>query len=178
MEKEFLNPVTVKDSFGVSAGMKVADFGSGSGEFALVLSKMVGEGGLISAIDVREEPLESLEEKVKDKGLENIEILRADLEVPGGTGLKDISQDVVLIINVLFQSKQKSDIIKEAHRVLKLNGKLVLVDWEEEGGELGPPKELRTDSKIMKDMVIKEGFKLSGTFDAGSLHYGMLFMKE
>ena len=37
---------------------------------------------------------------------------------------------MALLTNILFQSQKKLDILKEAHRVLKVGGELVIVDWD------------------------------------------------
>ena len=45
-------------AFGIKAGMRVADFGSGAGYFTLLIAKLVGETGLVTAIDIMDYDLD------------------------------------------------------------------------------------------------------------------------
>ena len=81
-----------------------------------------------------EDKLDSFKARTKAAGLENIETKRANLEILGNTGLGDDTQDMVLLINILFQSNKKSDILKEAKRVLKSGGSAILVEWKKVRG--------------------------------------------
>jgi ubiquinone/menaquinone biosynthesis C-methylase UbiE len=157
--------------------MKVADFGSGAGYFTILLAKMVGESGIVTAIDVLDSALETLRAKAKAEGLKNIEIIRSNLETPGGSGLNSDSQDMVLLANTLFQNINKAVIINEAKRVLKPNGTLVVIDWRKGTNGFGPPDDLRLDPEETKDLVISSGFQFSGDIDAGTFHFGMMFRK-
>ncbi len=177
----FMNPDVIAMEFGLSPGMKVADFGSGAGYFTILMAKLVGKSGMVTALDVMATALESVRVKAKAAGLENILTTRANLEVLGSSGLSAESQDMVLLANILFQSNKKDLIFKEALRVLKKGGKLVVIDWKKGSlsgqGGFGPPEDLRTDPKSMKSIAAKEGLNFEKDIDAGSFHYGMAFRK-
>ena len=173
----FLNPDAVVGEFGVTAGMRVADFGCGAGHIGILVAEKVGKDGMVTALDIMEDKLDSIKARAKASGLENIQTKRANLEVAGNTGLADGTQDLVLLINILFQSTKKSDILKEAKRVLKGGGQAILVDWKKGGGGFGPPDNLRTDVSPMEDLFTGEGFSLVRQFNAGQFHYGLIFKK-
>src|SRR3989344_4977655 len=107
--------------------MMIADFGSGAGYFTILLAQRVGEDGRVYALDIQESALDNVRVKAKAAGLENVETARSNLEVPGSSGLADSSQDMVLLAHILFQSEQKKEIIREAVRVLKSGGMLVVI---------------------------------------------------
>src|SRR3990167_7199549 len=109
----FLNPDSIVNEFGVREGMNIADFGSGAGYFPILMAERAGKEGRVYALDIMESALDSVREKAKAAGLENIEMIRTNLEVVGSSGLADQSQDIVLLANILFQSDKKSDIVKE-----------------------------------------------------------------
>ena len=111
---EFMEAGKVVMGLGLMPGQKAADFGCGSGFFSLALARAVGDNGRVTAIDVMKEPLESVHARAEAAGLKNIDMVRADLEVLGGTKLADGSQDCVLMKNVLFQSQKKSAMLAEA----------------------------------------------------------------
>ena len=174
---EFMNPERILGGLGVTEGMRVADFGCGAGFFSITLGKLVGESGRVSAIDVMEQPLESVKVKAANLGINNIETIRGNLEVTGGSKLGDESQDMVLVKNILFQSTQKQEVIKEANRVLKTGGKLVVIDWEKSAGGLGPPDDLRVSSESMRQIISQSGFGFLNSIETDAFHFGLVFSK-
>ncbi len=174
---EFLNPEKALPEFDIKPGMKIADFGCGTGYFSIFLAKAVGENGRIYALDVLTTALESVQGRAKDEGLLNIETIRVNLEVSGGSKLGDESVDMVLVANILFQSSKKADIIKEAGRVLKRGGKMIVIDWKKDQ-PIGPPHELVFSEDLIKDLATKENFKLERGFEAGNHHWGSIFIKN
>ncbi|MFH1769884.1 MAG: methyltransferase domain-containing protein [Parcubacteria group bacterium] len=177
-KKEFLDPKKIQAHLGIQSGAKVADFGCGSGEFSLRAASIVGESGIVYAVDVREEALNDIKTKVQAADLENVEIVRANLEVLGSTGFADDSIDVVLVINILFQSKKPGNVIDEARRVLKPRGRLVIIDWHKGAKGFGPPDENRHDQEAIKGEAISKGFETVDEFEAGDFHYGLAFVKS
>src|SRR3989344_2888945 len=126
----FMQPERIVGEFGIREGMSVADFGSGAGYFTIILGQKVGENGKVYALDVQETALDNVRVKARAADVKNVETIRTDLEVAGSSGLPDNSQDAVLLANILFQSDKKSDIIREAVRVLKNGGRIILIDWK------------------------------------------------
>lgn len=181
----FLNPDSVVREFGIMPGIRIADFGSGAGHIAILVAQKTGQNGYVIALDIMEDKLESIKARARASGLENIETRRANLEVYGNTEIADETQDMVLLVNILFQSTKKPDILKEAKRVLKFGGTIIVVDWKkgvssaQSGSKhgFGPPDELRTDPEVMQSLFTEAGFTLSHTFDAGQFHYGIIFKK-
>ena len=180
----FMNPEKIVTEFGIQEGMMIADFGSGAGYFTILLAQRVGKDGKVFALDIQESALDNVRVKAKAVGLDNVETIRSNLEVLGSSGLADNSQDIVLLANILFQSEQKAEIIKESFRVLKSGGSLVVIDWKRAAGAMpdgrqgfGPPDNLRTDEIAMRSLVLGEGLIFENDIDAGKFHYGMKFKK-
>lgn len=174
----FINPDLIIGNFGIQEGMKIADFGSGSGYFTILMGELTGEGGLVTALDIMESALETVRSKAKNEGLRNIQTVRSNLEILGSSGLSSDSQDFVLMANILFQSDKKDEIIKEAHRVLKEGGLLVIIDWKKGTGGFGPPDNLRLDPQAMQSIAVSNGFEFTNFIDAGTFHYGLKFVKK
>ena len=151
---EFINPDQLIVQFGLKENMHVADFGIGSGYFTILMAKNVGEQGVVTALDILEAPLEVVMNKSELEGFENIKFIRADLEVERGSTLDDSSQDFVLLANILFQSEQRKNIFKEAARVTKAGGHIVVIDWKKDTDALGgPPKEFKIDPEEIKKLA-------------------------
>lgn len=175
----FLNPQKVLDGLEIQAPSRIAHFGCGHGYFTIPLAKMVGKEGQIYAIDILQEALDEVKLKAESEAVSNIETIRGDLEVYSGSKVPDESCDMVLLANILFQSKKKSDIIKEARRVLKFGGNLVIIDWQPTGAAM----KLTSDSgwRISADeaqrLAEEHNFSMERSFDAGDYHYGLIFKK-
>ena len=171
-----MNPDLVVGELGIAQGMNIGDFGSGAGHLAILIAQKIGEGKLY-AIDILEDKLESVRVRAKASGVENIQTIRANLEVLGSTGLQDNSQDMVLLINILFQSQKKQEILKEALRVLTPKGRLAVVEWQKGAGGFGPPDELRTSESELYSLIEQLGFAKDRSLNVGQFHYGSLFQK-
>ena len=163
--------------FGLQEGMRIADLGSGSGYFTIEIAKAVGEGGAVTAMDILDTALETVRARAISEGVKNIQLVRANLEIVGSTSLADDSQDFVLIKNVLFQNDGKLEIIKEAERVLRPAGKLVIIDWEKGAGGFGPPDEYRTPKESILVLANQEKFIYEKDISIDVYHFGMMFRK-
>lgn len=173
----FLDPSRVLDGFELKEGMYVADFGCGSGYFTILLAEKVSSSGKVYALDVQEYALDHIRAKAKINNLGNIETIRANLEILGSSSLHQESQDMVLLANILFQSAKKMEIIREAKRVLKTGGRLIVIDWQRGSGGFGPPESSRMNELEMSDLIQKEGFVFQKKIDAGQFHFGFMFKK-
>jgi len=176
-EGSFLDVDRIVGSLGVVAGQHVADLGCGSGYFTIALAKVVGASGVVTAVDVMQEPLQAVQAHAESMGLKNVQTVRADLEVAGGTKIADNSQDLALLKNVLFQSQKKDAIVAEAARILKPGGRLVVIDWKKGAGGLGPPDDLRTDESAIQQFATAAGLRLSCQLAADQFHFGLVFLK-
>lgn len=172
----FLSPREIVSQFGIESNIKVADFGSGSGDFAIAIADLISTRGKVYAIDVLESAHQSLRSRYKIKGITNIELILANLECESGSNLPKESVDLVMIHNIMFQVSNKKNLILEAHRVIKANGKLALVEWDMTS-PIGPPKNLRLPEREIVSLIQNSGFEISHRVDAGKYHYGYIFNK-
>ncbi len=162
----------------IGEGMHVADFGAGIGHYTVAIAKKVGEYGKVFAIDVQAEHLNALKNEAKRKRLHNIELIHSDLERPQGSCLPDNLIDRVVIVNMLFQNEHPEHIVKEAKRILKSKGRVVVIEWIESFNHMGPhPDHVLPRERAMK-IFSDEGFEFEKGFDAGSHHYGLLFKNK
>jgi len=173
----FPNPSRIIELIDIRPGMKVADFGCGSGHLTIEMAKRVGGDGVVYAFDVQKEALEALKSRALSENLSNLEYRRVDLEAEKGTHLTDGLMDVVLISNVLFQSEDKNAMAKESFRILKPEGRTAVVEWKP-AGKLGPPEKMRVEKDDMRKIFTQSGFTENREFEAGESHYGIIFMKQ
>lgn len=176
--KALIDPNIIIQKIGLSRGMRVADLGCGrTGHFIFAVSKIVGETGLVYAVDIMKDILASIKSRARTEGFDNIQIIWSDIEKPGAMPVPNESLDVCFLINVLFLSQAKDQIIKEAVRLLKPEGKLVIVDWRRKLGPLGPDENHLVLIENLKKISASEGLKLIENFSAGDYHYCLIFKK-
>jgi len=168
----FLNPNEVLNQLKLLGEMIAADFGSGSGGWAIPLAQRL-KFGKVYAIDILEEPLSALKSKAEIQKVYNIETINSNVEK--GIKLPDLSCDLVLLTNLLFQIEDKKRVLTEAKRVLKKGGKILVVDWLPEA--LQGPREGRVSPDEVKKMAEDLNLKLEKEFKAGVFHYGLIFTK-
>lgn len=171
----FLNPQKVMENIQILPGTKLADFGVGNGDFAIAASKMVGKNGIIYAIDIKKEALEVLKGRAMLFGIHNLDFIRMDLENPTSTTLKEQSVDYVIIASALFQIASKENVVREAFRILKPEGKVIFIEWLKEKTIIGPPFDARIGKEEAKSLFEIRGFIFDREFYAGDYHYGMIF---
>ena len=164
--------------FGIQEGSHVADLGVGYGHYTYALSEAVGANGKVFAIDIQKEMLERLKKEVEEKHIKNIEVIWGDVEIVGGTKLRTDSLDAIVISNVLFQIDSKAGLVHEASRILKIGGKLLLVDWSESFGGLGPKPTSVVDEATARQIFETGPFEYKKSVDAGEHHYGLVFEKK
>ena len=167
----FLEPEKILKQLELRDNMIMADFGCGHGYFSVPLAKAVPQG-TVYALDVVEEALEVVQSQAKLEMISNIEIVHCNLEELGGSKLNDQSVDLVFLVNILFQSRKKQEILKEAKRVLKKGSQLVLIDWLA-GSSLSPKQGWFISKDKAIQMAEAEGFRLVRELEMDKQHYGL-----
>lgn len=173
----FSNPSQNVHRLGLREGMKVADFGAGSGAYTLALSRIVGETGTVYAVDVQRDLLTRIQNEATQQGLENIQIIWSDMEGEAGVGIRDELLDGVLLSNTLFQIENKNRVLREAWRVLKPGGILSVIDWSDSFAGMGPPQNAVLTQAAATMVCTDNNFALKNEFSAGDHHYGLNFIK-
>lgn len=174
----FTNPISNINELGVYEGMIVADLGAGTGAYAIPLAERVGEKGRVYAVEVQKDFLTNIKTTADARGLKNIELLWGDIERLGGTKIKDESVDAVVISNVLFLAEDKAGLLRETRRILKVGGKLLLIDWSDSFNNLGPAPEMVVTGDAARALCEAEGFVLKKEIPAGEHHYGFIMLKS
>lgn len=160
---------------GLREGMKVGDFGAGTGHYSRAAAAIVGHSGRVYAIDVQEEILKHIKLNTHDHHQGIVETIWGDIEKSGGTHLRDQSLDAIILANTLFQIENRFGLLGEMRRVLKPGGKLLVVDWAGSYGGMGPVSEKVVTEHAAEDFFIGGGFHKVKSFRAGPHHYGIVF---
>jgi SAM-dependent methyltransferase len=153
----------------------IVEFGSGYGTFTIPTARVIS--GTIFAIDIEPDLVSKIIDEGGVAGLANIKGITRDF-VRDSTGLDDRSVDYVMLFNILHAEKPLT-ILKEAHRVLRPNGKLGIIHWNYDSSTpRGPPMSIRTRPEEGTEWAEKADFRLIKRCDLKPYHYGLLFARR
>jgi len=177
-EAAYLDVKGVLNQIGVSRGDFVGDLGCGSGYFTFPAALQVGSAGKVFAVDVQKHVIENIERQSRTKGLQNVYTVWTDLEIVGAAKqLANGLLDYTFLVNILFQSQKRSEIIKEAIRMTKDGGKLLVIDWLDQPTPFGPQLDLRVVATEITKLCQDLGLTLESEIKPGQYHWGLLFSK-
>lgn len=174
----FLNPSEALQAADMHEGMHVADFGAGSGFFTRAAGRIVGEGGVVWAVDINRDLLPRIKNLSLAEGLANIEVVHGDIATVGGSNLPEESFDVVIASNVLFMLQEQREAIAEMRRVLRAGGRALVLDWSGSWGGLGPhPSHVLTREQALQ-LFEDLHFAYVKDVPAGAYHWGFIVRKK
>ncbi|GAB6056015.1 methyltransferase domain-containing protein [Methanobacterium movens] len=173
--RDILDPGQVLLNVGIKPGDIFVDAGCGDGFISLEASKMVGEKGMVYAVDIHDKSLESLEKEIQNKKSGNISLLLADItrKLP----LEDDSVDIYFMANVfhgLVSNNEVTNTMKESLRILKPGGILAIVDFKKVKNTPGPPLEVRLEPEEIVETLLSCQLQEPKIIDTGPYHYLVL----
>lgn len=174
--EKFLNPEQVLTAVPLRPGMIVADFGTGNGHYAAAAGKLVGKKGQVWALDIMEDALSQTATLAKLEGLHNVSTRQCDLEKYGSCPVPEMAADIVVMSGLLHQVQDKDAVLREAYRVLKTGGLLLVTEWRPESA-FGPGSEDRLAPTATRALLEKSGFRPKGEVPAGAFHYAFIYEK-
>jgi arsenite methyltransferase len=155
------NPVALAS---LKEGETVLDLGSGGGMDVFLASKKVGPQGKVIGVDITEEMVERTKASASKHGYTNVEFRLGEIEA---LPVEDESVDVVISNCVVNLALDKLKVFREAYRVLKPNGRLMVSDLVTQG-EL--PEDVRNSFDAWAGCIagaLEKGDYLDKIADAG-----------
>ncbi len=160
-----LRPVELlKDFAGLNPGMTCVDIGSGTGVFSSRMIEIVGPAGTVFAVDKSVSMLNYL----KSLNLPgNLRLVQADAS---RTGIDSACADMCLAAFILHEVNSPTEILAEAHRLLKPGGMIVVVEWRMDTNH-GPLHHIRISPDKAKALFLQVGFLYEKQADWSLNHY-------
>lgn len=152
-------------------GQIFLDLGCGAGDFSIKASSLVGDSGIVYALDQWEEIENRLNNKAKLLGIKNLIALTSDIK--DRISLDDKTCDVCFVCTVIHGidlSKYGKNLFEEFHRIIKSKGKLAIIEIKKEETSFGPPTEIRLSPDKLGKLLTEFGFKKISCIDLGSFY--------
>jgi precorrin-6B methylase 2 len=142
----FRDPYKLLRTAGPKRGQRVLEVGCGPGFFTISAANIVGNQGIVYAVDVHPLAIERVQRKIRNKGIRNV---RPMLTNASATGFADQSIDLAFIFGLPRIVGSREKLISELRRVLKPSG---IVSYK---------KSRVTETRLIED-VESGGFAYAG----------------
>ncbi len=164
-------PGTFLEAVGLRQNDVVIDVGAGTGFWTEPISRLVGPGGRVIAVDVEPIMLEDLRALVQARDLHNVEVLQSgESSIP----LDDAIADLVLLAFVLHEPQDPEDLLGEVVRLLKPHGRVLVLDWQAHPSREGPPLEHRISAEEARALMGAAGLTVEALPSVDNDVYALL----
>lgn len=126
-------PDRLVNALDIQPGATVVDLGAGVGYFSWRLARKVGRSGKVIAVEIQQEMLDMLAVNLRDRGIENVEMV---LATPRDPRLPESAVDLVLLVDVYHELAHPALTLAHIRRSLKPAGRLVVVEYRKDQPDL------------------------------------------
>jgi SAM-dependent methyltransferase len=131
---------------GLKPGHKVLEVGCGPGFFTIPAAEIVGDKGMLYAVDVHPRAIERVRKKIEKRGLNNVQPMLANAS---DTGLAGQSIDAVFMFGLPFIVGGSEKVLVEMRRILKPGG--ILSFKKVRGSENGLIENMKREGLILSE---------------------------
>lgn len=162
------DPKLIFDKLELKCGEVFLDMGCGAGDYTIHAAKILGNSGVVYALDLWEELIRNLLEEADNNKLKNIKAIVTDItdKLP----IEDNSVDICFIATVLHSidlGNIKENLFNEVYRVLKPRGRLAIIECKKDDKGSGPPIQMRLSPAEIEALVLPWNFQKIDLLDLG-----------
>ena len=167
---EELRPIDTLKRAGFKEGMVLCDIGAGTGVFSIPATQI--SSGDTYALEKSDEMIEILENKKAENKIKNLKIKKVESDI---LPMKDNICDLVIMITVLHHIDDKELMVDEIRRILKINGRLMIIEFHKRDTPSGPPVEMRIAKEELEQFAKVNNLITIERFELGDNFYGYTF---
>lgn len=168
-----LNPKETLERIGLGQQDVICDIGAGSGIFTIPAAKMTSNS--VFALDINDEFLNIIEEKMKSENLSNIRTIKVSSDF---FDIQSNTVDFAILVTVLHEIDNKDTFLSEIKRMIKNTGKLAIIEFHNRQTPMGPPVTHRISKEEVITMCNKYGFSPLNEFSLGENYYCVVFISN
>jgi len=170
---EELDPFVIMSFMPIDTYDQVADIGCGPGYFSIPLAKHITYGKLY-ALDILDEMLDSLQARVSEVDMGNVEVLKCgSTEFP----LPVESLDGAFLAFVIHETEDRSAFLGAVKDLLKPKGWCIVLEVYRDDPESCLPPERRIGPDDLPALARESGLRFSWWRDINGRHYMALLRK-
>ncbi|MEN9852400.1 MAG: hypothetical protein RI996_343 [Candidatus Parcubacteria bacterium] len=171
----FLSPQKIITGLALTPGQKIVDFGCGTGAYIQAAESILTRSGSIYGVDINKQLLEKIHSETTDSNGAPITALWADIGNTFSLPIENNTIDVVIFSNICSLLEDTSHLWIEAKRILKHNGKLLVVDWLADNSIVSPAH--YTTQSELEESCKKIGYETIQQIPAGDHHFAFIATK-
>ncbi|MTI49280.1 class I SAM-dependent methyltransferase [Sporosalibacterium faouarense] len=168
LRRKVLPPEEVINRIGIKEGVDIADIGCGIGYFTIPMAKSIAENNKVYAIDISKEMIDETDRRLEEEEIKNVETI---LSNENNFKIPDNSTDIVFTSTVFHELDDPKKFLNESKRILRDQGRLIILDWNKVEEEMGPPIQIRKEVDKVKDSLKQVGIDVEKIDYIGNSFY-------
>lgn len=151
-------PGQIMDAVGVRAGMRIGEAGAGEGYLTFHLARRVGDRGVVYANEISEGDLETISDRARREGVDNIVTVLGEIEDPL---FPERDLDMVIMVYVLHHLDQPIEFLQNLEGYLKPGAPVVIIEKNHHTERSHPPQ-FMTGRQVL-ETIEESGYELEKT---------------
>jgi SAM-dependent methyltransferase len=148
-------PLLMWEALGCPDARTIIEIGAGTGLFASRFAELAPEA-IVYAVDIEPSMVRWMLQNLPLSECDRLRpLLGKETVVPLATG----EADVVVMLNVHHELASPLDSYREAIRLLRIGGQILVADWLADGLPDGPPARVRATAEQIAELLTAVGFE-------------------
>lgn len=154
--EQLIPPEALISQMHIQKNHTLLDVGAGSGFFTIPMAESTSNK--VYAMDPDRRMLSVIQDKAKEKGLTNIELIQDYIEK---ISIENSSVDFVMASLILHEVSSLTKALTNIFEILKVGGHLLCLEYEKDDLIIeGPPMSIRIGSKELEKALSFTGFEI------------------